>query len=94
MLIQSVRFTFAAEDAEKAEALLRELRDASRREEGVVAFDVARGQEDPNVFVLWEEYRDKTALEAHMATKHFERFVLKGVRPLAEQLTAEMVAPI
>lgn len=94
MLIQSVHFTFAPEDANKAEAMLRELRDASREEEGVIAFEVARGQENANVFALWEEYRDRSALDAHIATEHFKRLVLNGVRPLAQQRIAEMVVPI
>jgi quinol monooxygenase YgiN len=52
VLIQSVQFTFAPGDGDKAEAILRELREASRKEEGVIAFEVARSQEKPNVFVL------------------------------------------
>jgi quinol monooxygenase YgiN len=94
MLVQSVHFTFAPEDADKAAAILRELRDASRGEEGVIAFDVARGQDKPNVFVLWEEYRDKGALDAHKATEHYDRLVLNGVRPLAQQRTSEIGIPI
>jgi (4S)-4-hydroxy-5-phosphonooxypentane-2,3-dione isomerase len=94
MLIQSIHFTFAPEDADKAEAILRELRDASRNEEGVVAFDVARSQEKPNVFALWEEYEDEAALDAHIATEHFKRLVLNGLRPLAQQRIAERVVPI
>jgi quinol monooxygenase YgiN len=94
MLIQSVCFTFAPGDAEKAEALLRELRDATCTEEGVIAFKVARSREKPNMFVLWEEYRDNAALSAHMATEHFHRLVLNGVRPLAQQRNVEMVFPI
>ena len=42
MLVQFVQFTFAPQDADKAEAILRELRDASRKEDGVVGFDVVR----------------------------------------------------
>jgi quinol monooxygenase YgiN len=94
MLIQLVHFTFAPEDADKAESMLRELRDASRKEAGVVAFDVARGQETSNVFALWEQYRDKAALDAHVATEHFKRLVLSGVRPLAQQRHAETFSPI
>jgi quinol monooxygenase YgiN len=74
--------------------MLRELRDASREEEGVINFDVARSQEKPNVFALWEEYRDRAALDAHMATEHFKRLVLNGVRPLAQQRNGELVVPI
>lgn len=94
MLIQSVRFTFAPEDADKAEAMLRELRDASRKEEGVIGFDVARSQENPHVFALWEHYRDGAALDAHKDTEHFKRLVLDGVRPLAHERKAEQLVSI
>jgi quinol monooxygenase YgiN len=94
MLIQSIHFTFAPEDADKAESILRELRDASRKEEGVITFDVARSREKPHVFALWEAYRDAAALDAHLATEHFERLVRNGVRALAQQRNAETVFPI
>jgi (4S)-4-hydroxy-5-phosphonooxypentane-2,3-dione isomerase len=94
MVINSVHYTFAFEDADKAESFLRELRDASRKEEGVITFDVARGEDKPNVFALWEEYRDQAALDAHIATEHFNRLVINGVRPLAQQRNAEKVFPI
>lgn len=94
MVIQSIHFTFAPENADKAEGILRELRDASRKEEGVIAFDVARSAEKPNVFALWEVYRDKAALDTHKATEHFNRLALKGVRELALQRVGEVVYPI
>lgn len=94
MLIQSVIFTFALEDADKAEAMLRELRDASRGEAGVIGFDVGRSQEKRNIFALWEQYRDREALDAHVATEHYKRLVTNGVRPLAQQRTGAIVFPI
>ena len=94
MVVQCIHFTFAAENAEKAEAIFRELRDASRKEEGVIGFEVARSQEKPNVFVLWEQYRDNAALEDHMATEHFKRLVLGGARALAQERDAERLVPI
>jgi quinol monooxygenase YgiN len=94
MLIQSIHYTFAPDDADEAETILRELRDASCKEEGVIAFNVARSKEKPNVFALWEEYRDKAALDAHIATEHFKRLAINGVRRLAQQRNAETVFPI
>ncbi len=94
MLIQSIHFTFAPEDADKAEGFLRELRDESRKEDGVISFDIGRSKEKPNVFALWEEYRDRAALDAHMAADHYKRLVLNGVRPLAQQRIGEVVFPI
>jgi quinol monooxygenase YgiN len=94
MLIQSIHFTFAPEDADKAEGLLRELRDESRKEDGVISFDIGRSEEKPNVFALWEVYRDKAPLELHIATEHFQRLVIHGVRIMAKQRNAETVLPI
>ncbi len=94
MLVQSIHYTFAPEDGDKVEAILRELRDASRKEAGVVQFEVARSQEHPNVFALWEVYRDGAALEAHKETEHFKRLAVNGVRRLAQQRAGEIAVPI
>jgi len=94
MIVQSVHYAFAPENADKAEALFRELRAASLREEGVITFEIARGHEQPNSFALWEEYADRAALEAHAGTEHFKRLVLNGIRPLAQQRAAVTGSPI
>lgn len=94
MLIQAVRFTFAPQDGDKAETIFRELRDASRAEAGVIAFEVARGQEDAAVFALWEVYRDPEALEFHKNTEHFQRLVVDGVRPLSKERSAALFSRI
>jgi quinol monooxygenase YgiN len=94
MLVNSIHYTFAAEDADKAEAIFRELLEASRKEEGVVSFQIGRGRENPNVFALWEEYRDKAALDAHFASDHFNRLVINGIRPLAQKRDFTPVVPL
>lgn len=94
MVIQSVHFTFAPQDADKAAAMLQDLRDASRREEGIITFDVARGRDQMNVFVLWEEYADNAAIDAHMATEHYHRLVVNGLKPLARELSKATAVPL
>ena len=94
MLIQAVHFTFAAQDGDKAEAIFRELQESTRTETGVVAFEVARGLDEPNVFALWEVYRDREALDFHKNTEHYARLVVNGVRPLSQQRSAELFSPI
>ena len=94
MLVQSIHYTFAPEDGDNVEAILRELQDASRKEAGIVQFEVARSREHPNVFALWEVYRDEAALEAHKETEHFKRLAVNGVRRLAQQRVGEIAAPI
>jgi quinol monooxygenase YgiN len=93
-IIASIHFTFADKDADKAESLLREVRDASIKEPGVIQFQVGRSIEKPNVFALWEVYRDKAAVDAHRSSEHYQRLVLNGIRPLAQQRDLETVHPI
>jgi len=94
MIVSAIQFTFANQDADTAERLLREIRAASIKEPVVVRFEVARSSDDPNVFVLWEVYRDQAAVDAHKTSEHFKRLVLEGIRPLAEQRTSVTATPI
>ncbi len=94
MLIQSVHYTFAPENADKAGAILRELRDASRAEPGVITFEIARSADKPNEFALYEEYQDQAAIEAHAKTEHFDRLVINGIRKLAVTRNAVTGPPI
>jgi quinol monooxygenase YgiN len=94
VIIQSVHYTFAPENADKAHDILRELRDTSRREPGVIAFEIAQSAEKPNEFALYEEYEDAAALAAHGKTDHFDRLVVNGIRKLAQQRNAVTGPPI
>ncbi|MBV8637975.1 MAG: antibiotic biosynthesis monooxygenase [Candidatus Eremiobacteraeota bacterium] len=94
MLINSIHFTFDEKDAVIVENVLRELRDASRKEPGVLQYDVGRSTENPNVFAFWEVYRDKDALDAHFASEHFQRLFVDTVKPLVQQRDVERVVPI
>jgi quinol monooxygenase YgiN len=46
------------------------------------------------VFVLYEEYTDRAALDAHLATDHFRQYGLNGVRLLAKERVAHLCHPI
>ena len=94
MIVASVHCTFAPNDAQKAEEMLRELRDASLKEPGVIRYELARGQERPNVFALWEVYRDKEAADAHVASEHFQRIFVQGLQPLVQASDIQMLGPI
>ena len=87
MLIQVV---YLEVQPEKLEAFLAEARanaQASRAETGVIQFDLLQQSDSPLRFMLYEAYRDESALEAHRHTPHFQRWVEKGI-PL---LTGERV---
>ena len=94
MIINSIHFTFSPKDAAIAESLLRELRDASRKEGGVIQYDVGRSCERPNVFAMWEVYRDQEAVDLHLASEHFQRLVVASLRPMVQSRSIERVVPI
>ena len=93
-MINSVHFTCTPKDADTVESLFRQLRDASRKEAGVIEFEVGRSPEKPNVYALWEVYRDQEALHSHVTSEHFQRLFVKGLRPLAQEQSMEKVVPI
>lgn len=94
MLIQSVHYTFSPADADRVAAIFEELRDLSQAESGVISFRIARSNDKPNVFALWEEYRDDAALSDHLASRHFQRLVIEGIRPLATARVGEIGVPL
>ena len=94
MVINAILYTFADSDADRAAGLLRELRDTTRKEAGCVRFDVARSIQTPNVFALFEEYVDESALDAHLASEHFGRLGLNGIRKLAKERIGHTCRPL
>ena len=94
MLVNAVVYTFPPDKVEEASHILRSLRDASRAEPGCITFDVSRGIEDTNAFVLYEEWRDQAALDEHYKTAHFEKFGINGIRVLATNRVAHRCRPL
>ncbi|MGB8267913.1 MAG: putative quinol monooxygenase [Candidatus Velthaea sp.] len=94
MLISVVTYTFPAERADEAARLLGALRDASRAEPGCRGYDVARSDDDPGVFVLYETWNDQAALDAHYQTEHFRRLGVNGIRILAQSRVAHRCSPL
>jgi len=48
---------------------------ATRTEPGCLRFVAYRATEAPDSFVLYEQYIDQAAFEAHRTTDHFQRFI-------------------
>ncbi len=67
-----VRVTPGSEPAFLAATLANA--EASRREPGVLRFDVLQEREDALRFVLVEIYRDAAAAAAHKQTEHYARW--------------------
>jgi quinol monooxygenase YgiN len=55
---------------------------ATRSEPGCVTFIAYRSSEDPDRFVLYEQYVDEGSLDAHRLTPHFGRYIQDTIIPL------------
>lgn len=89
MLVLAVVYTFFEDRADEVEQMFAELAAASRAEPGNLGYEVMRGAGDArDTFVLFEKWRDQTALDVHMAEEHFVRLGLNGIRPLATSRSA------
>jgi quinol monooxygenase YgiN len=76
------RMTTREGEEERAAGLLRRLGEASRQEPGAVHYIAHRDPDDPRVFLMYEQYRDKAAFEAHGQTDHFKELAVGELFPL------------
>ena len=67
---------------------MRELIGASRREPGCRVYEVHRSLEHPRTYLIYEQYDDFVALEAHRQTGHFAQFGKNGLMTVMEKRTA------
>ena len=74
-----VRLTFSPEDRAEIAHALSALATASRQEPGCVSYIPHQLQEDPNTVVIYEQYRDESALEAHRESAHFKKYAIEGL---------------
>jgi quinol monooxygenase YgiN len=79
------RMTAREGEQDRAAAIIPELAAASSAEPGNVHYIPHRDPEDPRVFVIYEQYRDKAAFEEHGQTDHFKTLAAGQLFPLMEE---------
>jgi quinol monooxygenase YgiN len=89
-----VRMRFAPEDREAVSDMLRELALASRQEPGCVSYVPHTVEDDHNVVVIYEQYRDRAAAEFHRTTPHFKKFAVAGLYQLLRERELENLTAV
>ena len=79
MISFTVRIRFAAEDRAEIGEMLRELTVASRQEPGCVSYIPHWVQGEPCTVLIYEQYRDGKAEEAHRQSPHFKKYAVAGL---------------
>jgi quinol monooxygenase YgiN len=84
-----VRFRFASEDRAEIAEMVKQLAAASRSEDGCITFIPHHLVDDPDVVLIYEQYRDEKAMSAHRQTEHFKKYVAGGLYQKMRERTLE-----
>jgi quinol monooxygenase YgiN len=95
MVSFTVRMTFHSEDRQEIADALLKLTTASRQEPGCVTYVPHRLQDDPDMILIYEQYRDDAAADAHRQSEHFKKYAV-GVlyQKMLQRTREELVALI
>ncbi len=84
MIVVVAKYRTAEGKAEDVAAALREYAPMAEAEEGCAMFTAQRSRDEPREFVLYEQYRDAAALDAHRASEHFNSVAKGRIWPMLE----------
>ena len=79
MVSFTVRMRFDPGDREEIAVILRELTAESRKEPGCVTYIPHFVDGEPATVVIYEQYRDQAALDAHRNAPHFHQYAIGGL---------------
>jgi quinol monooxygenase YgiN len=88
-----VRMKFAPEDRTEIAEVLRLLAVASRQEAGCLSYVPHYAEGDPDTVLIYEQYKDAAALDAHHKSEHFKQYAVGGFyQKLRERSREDLVA--
>ena len=70
----NVRMEAAPGREQELETCLTDLVAPTRKEAGCLTYELYRSIEKPGLFAFWEVFQDQQALDAHIASPHFQAF--------------------
>jgi quinol monooxygenase YgiN len=94
MVSFTVRMRFADEDHQQISEILGKLAAASRQEPGCVSYVPHWIEGDPSTVLIYEQYKDGEALDAHRASPHFKQYVAGGLYQLMRERSVENLTAV
>ncbi|MBV4506920.1 antibiotic biosynthesis monooxygenase [Pseudomonas sp. BW13M1] len=79
------------EQSEAFEQLFRPYVEPSRQEPGCIEYHMLRDKEDPSLFVFFEVWATKAALDVHSALPHMAAFFEKRMDYLERDFDIQMI---
>ena len=90
MIVLKVDMLVKPGTEEKCKEYIRIMQEHSRKEPGCLLYIGHQSTEEPRRFLLYEQYKDKAALDAHRKALYFKQYVNGGLDPIVEQRSREL----
>jgi autoinducer 2-degrading protein len=74
--------------------LLTEVRKQSIAEEGNLFYEIHQSRTDVNTLILFEGYKNESALDAHRNAQHFQALVVGKIVPLLQTREVVLTSPL
>ncbi|HEY6968846.1 MAG TPA: putative quinol monooxygenase [Candidatus Angelobacter sp.] len=94
MIVLKVDMLVKPGTEENCKEYIRILQEHSRKEPGCLMYIGHQSIDDPRRFLLYEQYKDKAALDAHRNAPYFKQYVNGGLDPIVEQRSRELYTTI
>lgn len=85
------RWRIQPDHIERVVALISEMATHARQEPGCRQYTLNQAIDDPAVVVIYEQYDDEAAFQAHIATEPFQRIVIGQIVPLLAERSREVL---
>jgi quinol monooxygenase YgiN len=90
MIVLKVDMLVKAGTEIKCKEYLRVLEEHSRKEPGCLLYVAHQSTENPRKFLIYEQYKDHAALDAHRDSPYFKQYVRGGLDTIVESRTREL----
>jgi len=90
MIVLVVKLTVRAGEEQRVAEMFHTLQAASRKEPGCSIYIVQQQVENPRIFLVYEQYNDDGALEAHRNSPHFKQYAADQIYKVVESREADI----
>ncbi len=94
MIVLVVTWVARAGRETEVAALFSKLTEQSRKEPGCVMYQVHRHRTEPRRFLIYEQYQDEAAIEAHRSAPHFVQYARKDLPKIADRTEGNLYEPL
>ncbi len=95
MVVLIARYYVQTGRGDDVAAALREMAPLVKEHEpGCLLYHANRSRDNADLFILYEQYEDAAALDAHRNTPHFKRLIEGTIVPLLDTREREICDPV